>query len=44
MEYKAVLFDLGGVVLDSPFVELYKYEEELSLPKNFFNKAWFTTY
>jgi len=37
--HKAVLFDLGGVVYDSPFVELFQYEKELSLPRGYFNKV-----
>ncbi len=32
MPYRAVIFDLGGVVLDSPLHVIARYEEELALP------------
>eukprot|EP00029_Vermamoeba_vermiformis_P013845 TRINITY_DN8777_c0_g1_i1.p1 TRINITY_DN8777_c0_g1~~TRINITY_DN8777_c0_g1_i1.p1 ORF type:complete len:272 (-),score=29.34 TRINITY_DN8777_c0_g1_i1:50-865(-) len=37
-QYKAVIFDLGGVVFDSPLKGIYKYERELNLPRGFFSK------
>jgi hypothetical protein len=39
MSYRAVLFDIGGVVFDSPFVAIYRYEEQLGLPKHTINKV-----
>jgi putative hydrolase of the HAD superfamily len=32
---RAVLFDLGGVVFDSPLDEFARYEQEVGLPANF---------
>ncbi|MAI77940.1 MAG: hypothetical protein CL917_03290 [Deltaproteobacteria bacterium] len=37
MNIKAVIFDLGGVVLGSPLHAIAEYERELGLPKNFVN-------
>lgn len=34
---KAVIFDIGGVVLKSPFIEIAAYEKELRLPPNYLN-------
>jgi putative hydrolase of the HAD superfamily len=33
--FRAVLFDLGGVVFDSPLDGFARYEEEIGLPANF---------
>ncbi|KAG2020463.1 hypothetical protein CC2G_005803 [Coprinopsis cinerea AmutBmut pab1-1] len=35
--YKAVIFDIGGVVMRSPFVAIAAYERELGLPENYIN-------
>lgn len=37
--YKAVIFDLGGVVYDSPLVGLGRYATELGLASGFFKKV-----
>jgi putative hydrolase of the HAD superfamily len=34
-EFSAVLFDLGGVVFDSPLDGFARYEQEIGLPTNF---------
>lgn len=39
MRIRAVLFDLGGVVLDSPLAVFAAYEQELGLPVHTLNKA-----
>jgi epoxide hydrolase-like predicted phosphatase len=39
MSYKAVLFDLGGVVLGSPLHAIADYERELGIPANFINRV-----
>jgi epoxide hydrolase-like predicted phosphatase len=39
MPIRAVLFDLGGVVLDSPLAVFAAYERELGLPVHTLNKA-----
>jgi FMN phosphatase YigB (HAD superfamily) len=39
MKYKAVLFDIGGVLTPSPFQALADYEQKLSLPKGFFTSV-----
>lgn len=36
---KAVVFDLGGVVFDSPVVAIAKYAKELGLPSAFFGQV-----
>jgi putative hydrolase of the HAD superfamily len=38
MTIKAVIFDLGGVVLDSPLDALARYEARQGLPHNFLNR------
>jgi putative hydrolase of the HAD superfamily len=43
MTYKAVLFDLGGVVLGSPLHAIADYERELGIPANFVNQVVATT-
>jgi putative hydrolase of the HAD superfamily len=39
MSIKAVIFDLGGVVLDSPLAVFAAYEQELGLPAHTLNRA-----
>lgn len=39
MRYRAVLFDLGGVVLDSPLHVIAAYERELGIPAGFVNRV-----
>lgn len=39
MVIRAALFDLGGVVLDSPLEAFAAYERELGIPANTLNKA-----
>ncbi|KAJ1679406.1 hypothetical protein EV182_002119, partial [Spiromyces aspiralis] len=36
---KAVVFDLGGVVVKSPFIAISEYETKLGLPTNYINVA-----
>jgi putative hydrolase of the HAD superfamily len=38
-DYRAVIFDLGGVVLPSPFEAWATYEEELGLPVGFIRRV-----
>lgn len=35
--YKAVIFDIGGVVMRSPFIAIAAYEREQGLPENYIN-------
>ncbi|KAG6874280.1 hypothetical protein C0995_001505 [Termitomyces sp. Mi166 len=35
--FPAIIFDIGGVVLRSPFIAITKYERELGLPENYLN-------
>lgn len=35
--YKAVIFDIGGVVMRSPFIAIAAYERKLGLPVNYLN-------
>ncbi len=37
--YRAVIFDLGGVVLGSPLHAIARYERERGLPENFVNRV-----
>jgi len=37
MNFRAVIFDLGGVVVDSPLHAIARYERELSIPPDFVN-------
>jgi hypothetical protein len=37
--YRAVIFDLGGVVFDSPVKGISRYERELNLPRGFLSKV-----
>jgi putative hydrolase of the HAD superfamily len=39
MGYRAVIFDLGGVVLESPLHTIARYERELGLPPGFVNRV-----
>jgi putative hydrolase of the HAD superfamily len=39
MRFRAVIFDLGGVVLDSPLHAIALYERELGLPPGFVNRV-----
>lgn len=39
MSWQAVIFDLGGVVLDSPLHAIAAYERELGIPAGFVNRV-----
>ena len=39
MPYRAVIFDLGGVVLGSPLHAIAAYEREVGLPEGFVNRV-----
>jgi len=39
MPFRAVIFDLGGVVLDSPLHAIAAYERESGLPEGFVNRV-----
>jgi len=39
VSHRAVLFDLGGVVLDSPLHAIARYEQELGIPAGFINRV-----
>jgi putative hydrolase of the HAD superfamily len=39
MSFRAVIFDLGGVVLDSPLHAIAAYERELGIPFGFVNRV-----
>jgi putative hydrolase of the HAD superfamily len=39
MRFRAVLFDLGGVVLDSPLHTIARYEREHGIPEGFLNSV-----
>src|SRR5262245_28348418 len=39
MLFRAVIFDLGGVVLDSPLHAIAAYERELGIPAGFVNRV-----
>ncbi len=39
MSIRAVIFDIGGVVVDSPLHAIARYERELGLPENFVNRV-----
>lgn len=36
--YDAVVFDVGGVIVDSPLVTIARYEADLGLPKHAINR------
>ncbi|KAF9483842.1 HAD-like protein [Pholiota conissans] len=38
-EYKAVIFDVGGVVMRSPFIAIAAYERKLGLPPHYINTS-----
>lgn len=42
MRYKAVLFDLGGVVVGSPLETIARYETERGIPAGFLNRVVLT--
>ena len=42
--YKAVIFDIGGVCVASPFRGIAKYEREHGLPPNYINVAMYVGY
>ena len=37
MTYKAIIFDMGGVCVGSPFEGIMKFEKEHNLPHNYIN-------
>ena len=37
MVIKAIIFDIGGVVVRSPMIGIAKYEKEHGLPTNYIN-------
>jgi putative hydrolase of the HAD superfamily len=39
LPYRAVVFDLGGVVLDSPLHAIARYEREAGVPSGFVNRV-----
>jgi len=39
MDFKAVIFDLGGVVLGSPLAVITEYEQELEIPSGSINRV-----
>jgi hypothetical protein len=39
MDYRAVIFDIGGVVLDSPIHAIAGYERDLGIPAGFVNRV-----
>jgi putative hydrolase of the HAD superfamily len=39
MSYRAVIFDLGGVVLDSPLHAIARYERDLEIPEGHINRV-----
>jgi putative hydrolase of the HAD superfamily len=43
MSYRAVIFDLGGVVLESPLHEIARFEDDQGLPDGFINHVVVST-
>ncbi|MEE8581038.1 MAG: HAD family phosphatase [Myxococcota bacterium] len=43
MTYRAVIFDLGGVVLGSPLHAIARYERDLGIPEGFINRVVVST-
>src|SRR5213083_3456511 len=43
MHYRAVLFDLGGVVVGSPLEAIARYEADQGIPAGFVNRVVVTT-
>ena len=41
--FRAVIFDLGGVVLGSPLHAIAAYEREIAIPENFINRVVMNT-
>lgn len=39
MDYRAVIFDLGGVVMSSPLHAIARYEHDQSIPQGFINRV-----
>jgi len=39
MQYQAVLFDIGGVIVDSPLHTIARYEREQGIPEGFLNSV-----
>ena len=39
MDYRAVIFDLGGVVMSSPLHAIARYERDQSIPQGFINRV-----
>jgi len=39
MRYQAILFDIGGVVVDSPLHTIARYEREHGIPEGFLNRV-----
>jgi putative hydrolase of the HAD superfamily len=39
MRFRAVLFDIGGVVVDSPLHTIARYEREQGIPEGFLNRV-----
>jgi putative hydrolase of the HAD superfamily len=39
MQFRAVIFDLGGVVVDSPLHAIQRYERELGIPEGTVNRV-----
>ncbi len=39
MQYRAVLFDIGGVVVDSPLHTIARYERDNGIPEGFLNSV-----
>jgi hypothetical protein len=37
--YKAIIFDVGGVCVGSPFQGISRYEKQKNLPKDYINVA-----
>jgi len=38
---KAVIFDLGGVLITSPLKAIEEYEDEMGIPRGYLNYAMF---
>jgi len=43
MKWRAVIFDLGGVVLDSPLHAIARFERDAGIPEGFVNRVGATT-
>lgn len=40
-EYKAIIFDIGGVCVGSPLHGIAEYEKEHNIPPNFINVSMY---